>query len=63
MKDTKLMDSLKALQLGLEYGAKLAVEKQLAERKEGYSGQFHCGRARAYEEAAKDLKRIIKRGF
>ena len=61
-KEAKLMDSLKALKLALEYGAKLAVEKQLDERKEGRSGEFHCGRARAYKEVAGDLGRIIKKG-
>lgn len=60
MSNEKLMSSLKALKLGLEYGAKLAVEKQLDERKKGRSGQFHCGRGRAYKEAAGDLGRIIK---
>lgn len=58
--ESELMDSLRALKLGLEYGAKLAVEKQLAERKKGFRGEFDCGRARAYKEVAGDLGKIIK---
>ena len=58
--ETKLMNSLKTLKLGLEYQTKLAFEKQLDERKKGYSGEFARGTGKACEKTAKDLDKIIK---
>ena len=60
MKDKKLMDSLKALKLGLEYQAKSEVEKQLEEVKKGFNGEFYRGKGKAYEKAAESLGKIIK---
>lgn len=62
-KESKLMNSLKTLKLGFEYQAKLAVEKQLKERKAGYTGEFYRGKGWAYEKATEDLGKIIKGGL
>jgi len=61
--EPKLMKSLKAFKLGLEYQAKSEVEKQLEERKKGHSGEFNRGKGKAYEKAAESLGKIIKEGL
>jgi len=58
--EKKLTYWIENLKLGFEYQAKLAVEKQLEERKKGFRGEFYRGKGEAYKKAAEDLGKILE---